>query len=342
VTSSVAVVDAPLGDALRHQPLLRVDGLSTSFPTPRGLLQAVDGVSFELAAGECIGIVGESGSGKSVLVRSIMGLLPSTAEIAGRVVFAGQDLAELSARARRRLWGPGIAMVFQDPMTSLNPVRRVGVQLTDPLRVHLNLSSRQARQRAVELLDLVGIPEPGQRIDQYPHELSGGMRQRVMIAIAVSCQPQLLIADEPTTALDVTVQRQILDLLQQLQQDLGMAMILITHDLGVVAGRTRRVLVMYAGRVVEESVTPVLFGRPRHPYSEGLLASIPRIEAPSRTRLESIPGRPPDMVSFPASCRFAARCRYVQDRCRSEDPPLAEIDSSDHRCACFYPVGTLA
>jgi len=334
-------VDAPLRDGPRPGPLLRVDALSASFATPRGPLQAVDGVSFELAPGECIGIVGESGSGKSVLVRSIMGLLPSTAEVAGRVEFAGQDLAALSSRARRRLWGARIAMVFQDPMTSLNPVRRIGVQLTDPLRVHSDLSHRQARQRALELLALVGIPEPARRIDQYPHELSGGMRQRVMIAIAVSCQPELLIADEPTTALDVTVQQQILDLLQRLQQDLGMAMILITHDLGVVAGRTRRVLVMYAGRVVEEAATPQLFARPHHPYSVGLLASIPRIEAASRTRLVPIPGRPPDMVALPASCRFAARCRFVQDRCRAEDPPLVDIDTGGHRCACFYPVGTV-
>jgi peptide/nickel transport system ATP-binding protein len=335
-------VDAGVRDGPRQGPLLRVDALSASFPTPRGPLQAVDDVSFELAPGECIGIVGESGSGKSVLVRSIMGLVPATAEVGGRVEFDGRDLATLPARARRRLWGARIAMVFQDPMTSLNPVRRIGVQLTDPLRVHAGLSHRQARQRALELLALVGIPEPARRVDQYPHELSGGMRQRVMIAIAVSCEPQLLIADEPTTALDVTVQRQILDLLQRLQQDLGMAMILITHDLGVVAGRTRRVLVMYAGRVVEEAATPELFSRPHHPYSTGLLASIPRIEAASGTRLESIPGRPPDMVSLPASCRFAARCRYVQDRCRAEDPPLLEIDVGDHRCACFYPVGTLA
>jgi len=340
VSSNVAVVDSPVPYAPRREPLLRVDALSTSFATPRGRLQAVDDVSFELAAGECIGIVGESGSGKSVLVRSIMGLLPATAEVDGRVEFAGQDLAGLSARARRRLWGDRIGMVFQDPMTSLNPVRRIGVQLTDPLRVHLDLSHRQARQRALELLELVGIPEPARRLEQYPHELSGGMRQRVMIAIAVSCQPQLLIADEPTTALDVTVQRQILDLLQRLQQDLDMAMVLITHDLGVVAGRTRRVLVMYAGRVVEEAVTSELFRQPRHPYGAGLLASIPRIEAPSRTKLQSIPGRPPDMVQLPAGCRFAARCPYVQDRCRIEDPPLVATDSSDHRCACFYPVGS--
>jgi peptide/nickel transport system ATP-binding protein len=320
-------------------PLLRVQNLATSFLTPLGKVPAVDGVSFEVMRGESIGIVGESGSGKSVLVRSVMKLVPSTATVSGQVQFDGRDLTTLPPKELRRLWGAEIGMVFQDPMTSLNPVRRIGKQLTDPIRQHLHLSKSQARARALELLDLVGIPEAPRRMEQYPHELSGGMRQRILIAIAVSCWPKLLIADEPTTALDVTVQRQILDLLTRLQHELEMSLILITHDLGVVAGRSRRVLVMYGGRVVEEANTADLFTDTRHPYSEGLLASIPRIEQPSHTRQQSIAGRPPDLRLVGSSCRFAPRCQYARDRCREEDPVLEPTGQPGHRVACFYPVG---
>jgi peptide/nickel transport system ATP-binding protein len=319
---------------------LEVRDLRTTFTTARGPLRAVDGVSLSVGRGETVGIVGESGSGKSVLVRSIMNLLPRTASVEGSVVFEGRDVSQLTKAERKHFWGPHMAMVFQDPMTSLNPVRKVGVQITDPLRHHMGISRRAAERRAVELLGLVRIPEPERRLGQYPHELSGGMRQRVMIAIAVSCNPKLLLADEPTTALDVTVQKQILDLLASLQRELDMAMILITHDLGVVAGRARRTGVMYAGRIVEEADTRDLFGDVRHPYTEGLLASIPRIEEPSQARLVGIAGRPPDMVHPPPGCRFAPRCAYARARCGEELPALVDAGYG-HGYACFYPVGTV-
>jgi peptide/nickel transport system ATP-binding protein len=323
-------------------PLLEVVDLRTRFRTTRGLLTAVDGVSFTLDRGETIGIVGESGSGKSVLVRTIMNLLPRTAEITGQVRFEGTDVRNLPRNERKHFWGTQMAMVFQDPMTSLNPVKKIGAQLTDPIKFHMDLSRDATRKRALELLDLVRIPEATRRLDQYPHELSGGMRQRVMIAIALSCSPKLLIADEPTTALDVTVQKQILDLLGSLQRELHMAMILITHDLGVVAGRAKRINVMYAGQVAETADTRTLFQSMRHPYTEALLNSIPRIEHPSHTRLEAIAGRPPDMTRPPKGCRFAPRCRYAQARCVEEPPPLEAGADASHRYACFFPVGTEA
>jgi peptide/nickel transport system ATP-binding protein len=321
-------------------PLLQVKDLRTSFRTSRGLLRAVDGVSFDLDRGETIGIVGESGSGKSVLVRSIMNLLPRTANIEGQVLFEGREVRSLPRDERKHFWGTQIAMVFQDPMTSLNPVKKVGRQLTDPLRYHLGLSGDAARKRALELLDLVRIPEASRRLGQYPHELSGGMRQRVIIAIALSCNPKLLIADEPTTALDVTVQKQILDLLASLQRELHMAMVLITHDLGVVAGRAKRIAVMYGGQVVETADTRALFASMRHPYTEALLKSIPRVEHESHTRLEAISGRPPDMVHPPVGCRFAPRCRYAQPTCVDNPPELAPGPGPGHRFACFFPVDT--
>jgi peptide/nickel transport system ATP-binding protein len=325
-------------------PLLQVEHLSTAFRTTRGVLRAVDDVSFTLERGETLGIVGESGSGKSVLVRTIMNILPRTAIVPPetKVVLDGADTRRLSKDEARHFWGTKMAMVFQDPMTSLNPVKKIGTQLTDPLRFHLGLSKDAARARALELLELVRIPEPGRRLDQYPHELSGGMRQRVVIAIALSCNPTLLVADEPTTALDVTVQKQILDLLEGLQAELHMAMILITHDLGVVAGRADRIAVMYAGRIVETAATTSLFSAMRHPYAEALLNSIPRVEHASHTRLDAITGRPPDMVNPPAGCRFAPRCRYAQARCTEEQPVLADGDLPGHAYACFYPVGTPA
>jgi peptide/nickel transport system ATP-binding protein len=321
-------------------PLLVVDDMVTRIRTGRGELRAVDGVSFTLRAGETLGVVGESGSGKSVLVRSIMNLIPANASVEGQVRFDGRDIASLDRAERKHFWGQQIAMIFQDPMTSLNPVRTVGVQLTDPLRYHLQLSRKDARQRAIEMLDLVRIPQASARLKQYPHELSGGMRQRVMIAIALSCRPKLLIADEPTTALDVTVQKQVLDLLGGLQREMGMGMILISHDLGVVAGRTQRTAVMYAGKFVERAATSTLFARRRHPYTAALLESIPRIDGPRSARLTAIAGRPPDLLSLPVGCRFRPRCSRAEDICATAMPPLASLPggSADHLVACYRPV----
>lgn len=323
-------------------PLLQVRDLRTWFQTPRGLLRAVDGVSFDLRAGETMGVVGESGSGKSVLVRSIMNLLPPNAVDPGtsKVVFEGRDVRKLPPTAAKHFWGPKISMIFQDPMSSLNPVKKIGVQLTEAMRFHLGLNNDDAEARALDLMQQVGIPEPKRRLNQYPHELSGGMRQRVMIAIAISCEPRLLIADEPTTALDVTVQMQILDLLDRLQAEHGMAMILITHDLGVVAGHADRVSIMYAGQMVETADTHVLFNDVRHPYTEALLNSIPRLELPSHLRLDAISGRPPDMVMPPPGCRFAPRCKYAQQRCIDEHPALPPDLREEHPFRCFFPVGT--
>ncbi|ANH37017.1 Oligopeptide transport ATP-binding protein OppD [Nocardioides dokdonensis FR1436] len=322
--------------------LLEVDDLRTTFQTPRGAVCAVDGVSLTLKPGETLGIVGESGSGKSVLGRTIMGLISNgpTTSVTGSVRIAGQDVHALSAKRRRKLWGPTVAMVFQDPMTSLNPVKKIGTHITEALRLHFSMGKTEARDRAIELLTQVGIPEPTRRMTQYPHELSGGMRQRVVIAMALCCGPDLLIADEPTTALDVTVQKQILDLLASLSQTLNMATILISHDLGAVEGRTDRVQVMYAGRVVESSGTGTVFAEPGHPYAEALLASIPRMEDKPHTLLRAIDGTPPDMISPPPGCRFAPRCQYAQDRCVQESPPLLDHvgSANPHLIACHYPL----
>ena len=321
--------------------LLDVEDLRTSFSTPRGMVRAVDGVSFSIDRGQTLGIVGESGSGKTVLSRSIMGLLPAhNVERSGQVRFEGQELTGLPSSEMRHIWGVEIAMVFQDPMTSLNPVMRIGRQITEGLRYHLGQSAGEARENAVALLQSVGIPEPERRMRQYAHELSGGMRQRVTIAIALACGPKLLLADEPTTALDVTVQAQILNLLQEKQRERFMAMILVTHDLGVVAGRTDEIAVMYAGKIVEKASTPVLFTQMRMPYTEALMRSIPRVEDHSHTRLLAITGRPPDLVNPPPGCRFAPRCPYAQERCTVEEPPLLLGDTEDHAFACWYPVGT--
>ncbi|MEX2626314.1 MAG: ABC transporter ATP-binding protein [Ilumatobacteraceae bacterium] len=296
----------------------------------------MDGVTFDLDPGETLGLVGESGSGKSVLVRTIMGLLPDRGvHVSGRATFGDTDLLG-PTRIARRLWGTEIAMIFQDPMTALNPTKRIGAHLTESMRHHLGLDRRSATRRAIELLEQVGIPDPASRVRQYPHELSGGMRQRVTIAIALACQPSLLIADEPTTALDVTVQQQILDLLGGLQRDLGMSMILVTHDLGVVAGRTKRLAVMYAGQIVELGATHSVFGRLRHPYTEGLLASIPRIGDRSQAPLAALPGRPPNPAALPAGCRFEPRCPYASDQCRVERP-VFEFDESEHGVRCWHP-----
>jgi peptide/nickel transport system ATP-binding protein len=323
-----------------RQPLLSIDNLSVHIPTPRGDLCAVDGVSLTLDVGRTLGIVGESGSGKTMLSRAIAQLLPRQAALSGRVVFGGQDLVGLAPESLRHLRGRSIAFVFQDPMTSLNPVLTIGYQITETLREHLRLDAAAAVDRAVELLTAVGIPSPGQRLKQYPHQFSGGMRQRVAIAIALSCEPSLLIADEPTTALDVTVQAQILDLLAREQSRRRMAMILITHDLAVVAGRTDEVAVMYAGRVVERALTRTLFSEMRMPYTQALIAAIPSLDSPPHTPLRAISGLPPDPTSRTPGCAFAPRCQRVSDRCRRDKPALAVAGRGDHHFACWHPIGS--
>ncbi len=323
------------------EPLLVVDDLRTQFAVAAGAVRAVDGVSFELYRGRTLGVVGESGSGKTVLSRSIMGLNTSAnATTTGSVMYAGDQMIGKSAKAKKVLWGAEMAMVFQDPMTSLNPVVTIGRQLTEHIRYHLDMGRKEANEVAVALLQSVHIPEAEKRLDNYPHQMSGGMRQRVCIAIALACGPRMLFADEPTTALDVTVQHQILNLLAEQQRDRAMAMILVTHDLGVVAGRTDEIMVMYAGKAVEKAPTKELFAHLRHPYTQGLLWSIPKITQAKHTRLIAIPGRPPNLISPPPGCKFAPRCAYAQDICRQEEPTLRWIDSPDHVFACHFPVGT--
>ena len=313
--------DAPLSKV--GEPLLEVRDLRTEFHTEAGRFAAVDGVSFTIHRGETVGLVGESGSGKSVTSLSILRLIPSPpGRIAGgSILFEGRDLLRLSEAEMRRIRGNRIAMIFQEPMTSLNPVFTAGAQIAEALRWHRRLSRREAWERAVELLRLVGIPDPEARARQYPHQMSGGMRQRVMIAMAVACEPQLLIADEPTTALDVTVQAQILDLMKDLRRRLGTAILLITHDLGVVADMADRVLVMYAGRIVESAPVDDLFARPLHPYTEGLLKSMPQLHR-RQDRLHVIPGQVPNPARLPSGCRFHPRCPYVMDICRQREPAL--------------------
>ncbi len=322
-------------------PLLDVVDIRTHFQTGRGLVRAVDGVSFSLERGKTLGIVGESGSGKSVLSRSVMGLLPKKNLVReGSIHFEGRDISNLPNDEQRKLWGSQMSMVFQDPMTSLNPVMKIGNQITESLLFHLDVSKSFAKETAISLLQSVGIPEPERRVKQYPHEMSGGMRQRVMIAIAIACGPKLLFADEPTTALDVTVQAQILDLLSAQQRERFMAMILVTHDLGVVAGRTDEIAVMYAGKIVEKAPTRTLFSEMRMPYTEALVHSIPKLADPSHTRLNVIPGRPPDLVNPPTGCNFSPRCPYAQDKCREEEPPLLPAPAVGHEFACWFPVGS--
>jgi len=319
--------------------LLSVEDVQVDLPTPRGNLRAVDRVSLTVGAGQTLGVVGESGCGKTMLSRAILQLLPKKAKLSGRVMFDGQDLLALSPEKLRKLRGRSLAVVFQDPMTSLNPVLTIGTQLIETLQEHLELDDATATRRSVELLAAVGIPAPEQRLAQYPHQLSGGMRQRVAIAIALSCEPKLLIADEPTTALDVTIQAQILDLLAREQRRRHMAMIIITHDLGVVAGRTDEVAVMYAGRVVERAPTPELFKKMRMPYTEALLAALPRLDAAPHTPLPAISGRPPDPTRPLPGCSFSPRCRYAVPRCQTEKPALTEAESRQHLYACFHPIG---
>ena len=320
--------------------LLEVTDLKTAFSTDRGLVRAVDGISFNLEEGQTLGVVGESGCGKSVLSRSIMNLLQKRGVTrAGTVMFDGVETTALSPRESRKLYGTGMAMIFQDPMTSLNPVVKIGRQITESLRLHFDMSKEFANETAEELLRSVGIPEAGRRLKEYPHQLSGGMRQRVVIAIALACGPKLLFADEPTTALDVTVQKQILNLLARQQQERKMAMVLVTHDLGVVAGRADEIMVMYAGQAVEKAPTGKLFESMRHPYTAALLNSIPKTSDPSHTRLEAIPGRPPQLIDPPDGCRFAPRCTYATDQCRTEMPALtAAPDDSTHLFRCWHPL----
>ena len=325
------------------KPLLVVEDLRTHFLVPAGAVKAVDGVSLSLGRGRTLGVVGESGSGKTVLSRSIMGLnVASNAHTTGSVLYDGQQLVGLPLKQMKALWGASMAMVFQDPMTSLNPVVKVGRQLTEHMRHHLRLSKPEAMATAIELLRSVRIPEPEERFANYPHQLSGGMRQRVSIAIALACSPKMLFADEPTTALDVTVQHQILNLLRQQQRDRGMTMILVTHDLGVVAGRADEIAVMYAGKVVEKAPTNTLFAEMHHPYTQALLWSIPKTDNPKHTRLSAISGRPPDLINPPSGCKFSPRCPYAQDRCHEEEPTLAKGVGEGHTFACHLPVGSPA
>jgi peptide/nickel transport system ATP-binding protein len=316
-------------------PLLRVQDLRTSFFTSDGEVRAVDGVTFDINDGRTVGVVGESGCGKSVTALSIMQLLPKgTGRIAGgEMQFRGCDLARLSEDEMRRIRGNEISMIFQEPMTSLNPVMTVGDQIAETVRLHQGASRREARDRAIEMLSLVKIGEAQKRVGDYPHQFSGGQRQRVMIAMALACTPKLLIADEPTTALDVTIQAQILELIGELQQRLGMAVLLITHDLGVVAERADEVAVMYAGKIVESATPEIIFSRPKHPYTIGLLNSMPSRRGP-KTRLQAIPGMVPSPLDWPTGCRFRARCSHADARCSEEQPPLIEI-APKHRVACF-------
>ena len=319
-------------------------GLETRFKTPEGSVHAVNGVSFALRGGETIGLVGESGSGKSVTMLSLLRLLPSPpAEIvAGSALFRGEDLLAMSDRRIREARGSQISIVFQDPMTSFNALLTIGRQIMEPLQLHLGLTANQARHRAAELLDLVGIPGARQRLRDYPHQFSGGMRQRAMIAMALACRPQVLIADEPTTSLDVTIQAQIVQLVKKLREELDMAVIWITHDLGVMAGLAHRVIVMYGGCLVEEAPVKELYANPRHPYTVGLLGSLPRVDVERRRSLVSIDGLPPVLFSRPTSCPFAPRCRFVIERCRRENPPLEEV-APGHRAACWVkPVAEKA
>jgi oligopeptide/dipeptide ABC transporter ATP-binding protein len=317
--------------------LLEVRSLTTEFVTRGGVVRAVDGVSWDVAEGETVALVGESGCGKSVSALSVMRLVaaPAGRVVGGQVFFKGRDLLALSEEEMRRVRGREIAMVFQEPMTSLNPVLTIGRQLTEGLEIHLGMTRGEARQRAAEVLATVGIPDAARRLSQYPHQLSGGMRQRIMIAAALACNPALILADEPTTALDVTIQAQILELMRDLSRRFGVAMLIITHNLGVVARYADRVNVMYAGRIVERGSARDLYRRPRHPYTLGLLRSVPRLDEPRRARLEPIEGQPPDLTRLGAGCAFAPRCTFRVERCRVERPILAPADGEGHVTACW-------
>jgi len=320
-------------------PLLEVTGLRTEFHTQDGVVKAVDGVSFHIDEGETLGIVGESGCGKSVSLLSVMRLIPQPPGkiAAGEVLFEGVDLLRLSDDDMRKVRGNKIAMVFQDPMTFLNPVLTIGRQIMEALQLHMGMTKKQARERSAELLAMVGIPEAADRLDDYPHQFSGGMRQRVMIAMALACNPQILIADEPTTALDVTIQAQIVDLVKRLRDSIGLAIIWITHDLGVIAGLADRMMVMYAGHVVEEAPVKELYANPRHPYTLGLIGSLPRLDEIRADKLTSIEGLPPDLIDLPPGCPFQPRCVYSVEKCREVRPEL-EPAGPRHSIACWVDV----
>ena len=321
-----------------REALLSVEGLRVQFTTRRGTVHAVNGISFDVAPGETLGIVGESGCGKSVTSLAVLGLLPRNGRVVGgRAMFGERDLIQQSDRTLRSIRGREIAMIFQDPMTSLNPVLTIGKQIREALKTHFGMGKKDANARATELIDRVGIPSASSRLNDYPHQFSGGMRQRAMIAMALACKPKLLIADEPTTALDVTIQAQILTILRELVAEEDAALILITHDLGVVAGMCERVNVMYAGMFMETGGAEQLFGRPRHPYTLGLLQSVPRLDAARRTRLQPIEGAPRNMLEKPTACPFQPRCRFEVQESREEVPPLVEIEPG-HKVACFNPV----
>ncbi len=319
------------------EPLLKVEDLRVTFSTDDGIVHAVDGISYAVDTAKTLGIVGESGSGKTVSSLTTLGLTRTQgAKVTGSILFEGKDLVALSDDELRRIRGNEIAMIFQDPLSALHPFYKVGAQLMEAVLTHRKVSRSAARDRAIDLLELVGIPDPHRRVDQYPHEFSGGMRQRAMIAMALANEPKLLIADEPTTALDVTVQAQILELLQELQDRLGMAIIMITHDLGVVAEITNEICVMYAGRIVEHASTETIFASPQHPYTWGLLKSIPRLDAPRDEELVPIPGRPPSLINPPSGCHFHPRCPYARERHKHEDPKLAPLpDDPGHEVACL-------
>jgi oligopeptide/dipeptide ABC transporter ATP-binding protein len=317
--------------------LLEVINLQTHFLTRGGVVRAVDGVSWDVEEGETVALVGESGCGKSVTALSIMRLVEPAAGriVGGRILFKGRDLLTLDEEEMRRVRGREIGMIFQEPMTSLNPVLTIGRQLTEGLEIHLGLSRDEARRRAIERLGLVGIPDPERRLSQYPHQFSGGMRQRMMIAMALACDPPLVLADEPTTALDVTIQAQILELMKDLSRRLGVAMLIITHNLGVVARYADRVNVMYAGRIIERGTARQIYSSPRHPYTLGLLRSVPRLDEPRRARLAPIEGQPPDLTRLPPGCAFAPRCAFRVDRCTHEAPPLEPVEANGHVSACW-------
>jgi peptide/nickel transport system ATP-binding protein len=321
---------------LEKQPLLTVRNLRTYFYTEDGVVKAVDGVDFEVYEGETLGIVGESGSGKSVTSLTILRLLDPKGKIeeGSEIIFNGKNLLELSDDEMRKIRGNEIAMIFQEPMVALNPVFTIGEQIMEAILLHQDVDKKTAREMAIDMLRKVGIPEPQKRVDEYPHELSGGMRQRAMIAMALSCRPKLLIADEPTTALDVTIQAQILELMKELQKEYGMAIILITHDVGVIAENADRVVVMYGGKVMETSDVKTIFKKPKHPYTWGLLTSIPRLDV-EQERLYSIPGMVPDPLHFPQGCRFNTRCDFKESKCSVEMPPLIEVEPG-HLSRCFF------
>ena len=319
------------------QPLLVVNNLQTQFFTQDGVVKAVDDVSFYIKPGETLGVVGESGSGKSITGLSLMRLVPTPPGriVNGEVIFQGKDVLKMTDEQVRSIRGNEIAMIFQDPMTSLNPVLTINRQISESLILHMGMNKERARARAVELLEMVGIPNATERVDQYPHQFSGGMRQRVMIAMALSCNPKLLIADEPTTALDVTIQAQILDLMRNLQSETGAGVLLITHSMGVVAGMADRVQVMYAGHIVEAATTEEIFANPRHPYTIGLMKSIPRLDARDKEKLQPIRGLPPDLIDLPDMCPFVPRCNYAREQCEQKNPPLMEV-SPGHMSACWF------